>query len=167
MELEKLSLLGNFHNIQVLETKCGDLIVMRQPSCSDDVKVEDFLPCPHCYGFVRKIDLWQHNKSCQFKESCGDGEGEDEQKYTRLQQHSKLILLTHHKHSECRALLKTFAAMKSDEITITARNDELIKMYAASLTEKFGGQRLHDVSQGMRQLARLLLDMTCPRVCVN
>ena len=36
MELERLRFLGNFpHNIQVLETQCGELIVMRRPTESE------------------------------------------------------------------------------------------------------------------------------------
>ena len=47
--------------------------------------------------------------------------------------------------------------MKSDEITIAAKTDNLIVKYGTHLTEKVGGERLHAVSQGMRQLGRLLL----------
>jgi len=52
MELEKLRFLGNFHhNIQVLETQCGELIVLRCPTESEVISPEDFQPCTHCYGF--------------------------------------------------------------------------------------------------------------------
>lgn len=49
--------------------------------------------------------------------------------------------------------------MKSDEVTIAAKNDELIMKYGANTVEKLGGDRLHEVSQGLRQLSRLLIDL--------
>lgn len=49
--------------------------------------------------------------------------------------------------------------MKSDEGTIAARNDDLIMKFGVHLAEKLGGERLHEVSQGMQQLSRLLHDL--------
>ena len=52
--LEKLRLLGNYHhNLTVLETGKGELIVMRRPSSSSEKSSPtDFLPCPSCCGFL-------------------------------------------------------------------------------------------------------------------
>ena len=46
--LEKLRLLGKYHhNLTVLETGKGELIVMKRPSSSSEKSSpEDFLPCP-------------------------------------------------------------------------------------------------------------------------
>lgn len=46
--LEKLRLLGNYqHNLTVLQTGKGELIVIRRPSSSSQKSSpEDFLPCP-------------------------------------------------------------------------------------------------------------------------
>ena len=158
MELERLRLLGNFHhNIQVLETQCGELIVMRRPTESEVISPEDFQPCTHCYGFLRHNELWRHNKTCPFKKIKNGEEDEgEEHKYKNLQQQSKLLLLSQ-KPRQSNLLNETVASMKSDEITLAARNDDLIIKYGTHLAEKVGGERLHEVSQGMRQLARLLL----------
>ena len=158
-ELERLRLLGNYHhNLQVLETQCGQLIVMRRPSDSERIKAELFLPCTHCYGFVRHNELWRHNKTCPYKDQNEEDEY-DEQKYKNIQQKSKLLLLSYQKSSECKLLKEAMAMMKSDEVTIAARNDDLIMKFGVHLAEKLGGERLHEVSQGMQQLSRLLHDL--------
>ena len=159
-ELERLRLLGNFHhNTEVLETKCGELIVMRRPTESETISPDEFQPCTHCYGFVRHNELWRHSKTCPFKKMKEGGEDEDEEHRSKnLQQQSRLLLLSQ-KPSQCSLLNETIASMKSDEITIAARHDDLILKYGTHLAEKVGGERLHEVSQGMRQLARLLLDL--------
>ena len=159
-ELEKLRLLGNFHhNTEVLETKCGELIVMRCPTESETISPDEFQPCTHCYGFVRHNELWRHNKTCPFKKMKEGGEDEDEEHRSKnLQQQSRLLLLSQ-KPSQCSLLNETIASMKSDKITIAARHDDLILKYGTHLAENVGGERLHEVSQGMRQLARLLLDL--------
>ena len=165
-ELDRLRLLGNYqHNLRVLETKCGQLIVMRRPSESEETiaEYEDFLPCSHCLGFVRKNELWRHNKSCPFKINETDRVGENkdavEQKHRNIQQKSKILLLSHQKPSDSRILHETIASMKSDEITMIAKDDDLIMKYGANLADRVGRDRLHEVSQGMRQLSRLLLDL--------
>ena len=164
-ELERLRLLGNYlHNLRVLETKSGRLIVMRRTSNSEEIKEQykDFLPCSHCLGFFRRSELWRHNKSCSFKNKETDGE-EDienafEQNCRNIQQKSKMLLLSHENPSDCNILRETFASMKSEEITI-AKSDQLIRRYGAHLAERVNKDRLNEVSQGTRQLARLLLEL--------
>ena len=48
--------------------------------------------------------------------------------------------------------------MKSDKVTIIAeRNDDLICKYGSIIAERHGQDNLHLVSQGIRQLSRLLI----------
>ena len=50
--------------------------------------------------------------------------------------------------------------MKSDEVTIiAARNDDLICKYGSIIAERHGQDNLHLVSQGIRQLSRLLIQL--------
>ena len=153
-ELERLRLLGNYqHNLRVLETKCGQLIVVRRPSKSEEINGKDFLPCSHCFGFLRKSELWRHNKCCPFKNKETDGGGDN------IQQKSKMLLLSHENTSDSSILRETFASMKSDEITTIAQSDHLIRRYGAHLAERNDKDRRREVSQGMRQLSRLLLEL--------
>ena len=82
-----------------------------------------------------------------------------EQKYRNVQQRSKLLLLSDQKPRECSALHEVIATMKSDDITIIARNDDQIMKYDALLAEKVGREWHHEVSQRTRQLSRLLCDL--------
>jgi len=158
--LEKLRLQGNFyHNLRVLESKSGQLIVMRRPGKDENCFQDDFLPCTHCLGFVKKRDLWRHTKICTFKSGeKGDDDGDD-MKYQKLQTKSKLLILP----SICPGTSSLFqdvvASMKSDHITVVARNDPVISALGAMLVEKGGKRRCHDISQQMRNLARLLISL--------
>ena len=89
-QLEKLRLLGNYHhNLRVLRSKQGELIVSRRPSISNRCNPNDFLPCSHCLGFIRRQELWKHVKSCKFKP-----ESTETPKYQKVQEKSKLLVYT-------------------------------------------------------------------------
>jgi hypothetical protein len=75
--LIKLNNIGSFsHNVKVLRKGCGDLIVMRRSGATHRIS-EDYLPCPHCYGFYFSRDLWKHvRQSCSvFKNSSDESTG--------------------------------------------------------------------------------------------
>lgn len=165
-ELERLRLLGNYqHNLRVLETKCGQLIVLRRPSKSEEIKGEykDFLPCSQCLGLFRKSKLWCHNKSGSFKNKETDGERDSEnvveQNYRNVQQKSKMLLLSQENPSDSSILHETFATVKSDEINMIAKNDHLIRRYGAHLAERVDKDWLNKVSHGRQQFARLVLEL--------
>jgi hypothetical protein len=95
--LEKLRLRGNFHhNLRVLECKSGQLIVMRRPGEEEDCSQDDYLPCIHCLGFVKRKDLWRHSKACNFKSGeendKADKDDNDYMKCQKLQAKSKLLI---------------------------------------------------------------------------
>lgn len=57
--LTKLRCAGNFkHNIKILNAGKTDIVVVKRPSKKRTV--DKFLPCPHCYGFYLKDELWRH-----------------------------------------------------------------------------------------------------------
>ena len=158
-DLEKLRLLGNYHhNLTALETGKGELIVMRRPSSSGEKSSpEDFLPCPSCFGFLKRHDLWKHAKSCKFRpeyERCPEiSEG-------IIQQNAKLMLFPAIYNDSSSILSKLLATMKSDEISAIARNDELIRDVGVMLLEKHGEKQNNLVSQKVRELARLVMQLT-------
>lgn len=56
---------GDFsHNyeVHVLEKKVGTIIPLKRPS--EKTSADMYVPCPYCYGFVVKKELWKHIKSC-------------------------------------------------------------------------------------------------------
>ena len=162
--LEKLQLQGNFHhNLRVLECKNGQLIVMRRPGEDEDCSQDDYLPCIHCLGFVKRKDLWRHNKACNFKSGDKDDKKDEEEndymKCQKLQAKSKLLILPSLCPGKSSPFQEVVASMKSDQITLVARNDSIISALGAMMVEKLGTRRSHDISQNMRNLARLLMSM--------
>ena len=155
-QLEKLRLLGNYHhNLRVLQSKKGELIVSRRPSTSNRCNPNDFLPCSYCLGFIRRQELWKHVKSCKFKP-----ENIETPKYQKVQEKSKLLLYPAiSTDSRTTRLSKILATMKSDEVSIAARNDWLIKEIGVVLVEKYGKKQNSLISQKMRELSRLLLQL--------
>ena len=49
--------------------------------------------------------------------------------------------------------------MRLDNITLVARNDSMICSLGTMMVEKGGIRRLYDISQHMRNLARLLMSL--------
>ncbi|XP_068746319.1 uncharacterized protein [Montipora capricornis] len=153
--LEKLRLLGNYHhNLTVMETGKGELIVYRRPTSGKGCNPSDFLPCNFCLGFIKRQELWKHVKSCKFKP-----DENEVPKYQKVQEKAKLLLFPAICSDSSNVLSNLFAAMKSDEVTLVARNDWLIKELGVLLIEKHGDKQNHFVSQKMRELARLLLQL--------
>lgn len=152
--LEKLRLLGNFHhNVTVLETGKGELILKRRPSSAEKCIPGDYLPCSHCLGFFKRQELWKHMKSCG---------PDDAPKCQKVQAKAKLLLLnsTVVSSSDNNSILsQVFSTMRSDEVSLIAKNDWLIKEVGLFLVEKHGEKQQHLISQKMRELARLLTEL--------
>ncbi|XP_020601654.1 uncharacterized protein LOC110040732 isoform X3 [Orbicella faveolata] len=162
--LEKLRLRGNFHhNLRVLERKKEQLIVMRRPGEEEDCCQDDYLPYIHCLGFVKRKDLWRHNKACNFKsgdeDDKNDKDDNDYMKCQKLQTKSKLLILPSLCPGKGSPYQEFLASMKSDQITLVARNDSVISALGTMMVEKVGTSRCHDISQNMRNLARLLMSL--------
>lgn len=154
--LEKLRLQGNYHhNLRVLESKRGQLIVMRRPPEDTECSPEDYLPCIHCLGFVRRQELWRHVKVCSFRTDQQEESGEN--KYQKLQAKSRMLILPSICSGGSALFQDVVASMKPDEITIVSRNDPTISALGTMMIEKVGTKRSHDVSQKMRSVSRLLL----------
>ena len=154
--LEKLRHLGNYHhNLTVLEVLEGELIVSRRPSTTKRCNPNDFLPCKHCLSFIRRQELWKHVKLCKFKP-----ENIETSKYQKVQEKSKLLLYpAFSTDSRTTHLSKILATMKNDEVSIVARNDWLIKEIGFVFFEKYGEKQNSLISQKMRELSRLLLQL--------
>ena len=63
--LERIRNIGNhLHNREVLLKGEGELFVKYRPS-KPGTNVEEFSPCPNCFGYFKRTDLWRHK--CQLK----------------------------------------------------------------------------------------------------
>jgi hypothetical protein len=58
-----------FHNQEVLRSGSGHLIVLRRPTIEEcsvrSTTAENYVPCPDCFGFLVKGDLWRHARKCR------------------------------------------------------------------------------------------------------
>ena len=154
---EKLRLLGNYHhNLTVLETGKGELILKRRPSSHGKCNPSDFLPCHYCLGFFKRQELWKHIKSCD----CKPEDGDHTPKYQKVQAKARLLLNPAASSSDNSSILsRLFSTMKRDEVSLIAKNDWLIKEVGLFLVEKHGEKQQHLTSQKMRELARLLTEL--------
>ena len=155
--LEKLRLLGNYHhNLTVLETGRGELILKRRPVSDEKCIPGDYLPCQYCLGFIKRQELWKHIKSCDSKP-----EGYDTPKYQRVQAKARLLLPNPATCSSDTSsiLRRLFLTMKRDEVFQVAQDDWLINEVGLFLVEKYGEKQQHLTSQKMRELARLLTEL--------
>ena len=135
-ELDRLRLLGNFHhNINVLSTKTGELILMRRPSTAEQLAPENFIPCSYCRGFVLQKSLWRHVKTCPFKETTSKKEEEDA-KYKQLRTKGRMLILDAKCPGGNERVKKVIAGMRNDEITDAVTGDSLILQFGNSLTDK-------------------------------
>ena len=77
-----------------------------------------------------------------------------------MRQHLTVILKWIHPVPACSSdniiLSRVFSTVESDEVSLRAKNDWLIKEVGLSLIEKHGEKQQHLSSQKMRELARLL-----------
>lgn len=89
----RLSRVGDYyHNIEVLKTKSGELILVRLPTPEEREKYSyrDYGPCPDCLGFMLKRHLWHH-----IKYSCVEGrKTSDNQRQRRKVISESTVLLT-------------------------------------------------------------------------
>ncbi|CAB3987135.1 uncharacterized protein LOC110043873 [Paramuricea clavata] len=154
--LEKLRLEANFHHNQsVIETGEGELILLRRPN--NDLPVcnnEDFLPCRYCLGYLKRLLLWKHNLVCKFKPSESKKPG-----YAKVQKEAKMMITPSITNEENENLNRVFATMKSDNISSVAKNDWLIKQVGCILVDKHGSKPTAVVSQTMREMGRLLVQL--------
>ena len=98
---------------------------------------------------------------CTFKKAeVGDDDDDDEEKkYQKLQTKSKMLILPSICAGKSSLFQDVVASMRSDNITLVARNDYVISTMGTMLVEKGGLRRCHDILQRMRNLARLLLEL--------
>ena len=152
--LTKLRLLGDYHHNQtVTQTGEGQFIVVRRPGPKESCTAQDFLPCVHCSGYIRRNDLWKHQGSCEFKPRDKDG---NQKKYRKVQLESEVMVIDSILKGKSSSLSRTLASMKRDDITDIVKNDDLIIRFGTMLVDKLGSKNSQLISQKMRELARLV-----------
>jgi hypothetical protein len=93
------------------------------------------------------------------KECKAHEEGSTEDRYQRIQEQSRMLLLSQSSSKNNKSLIQLQATMKQDEITLASRNDMLICKFGCIQLDRVGQSRSREVSQAMRELSRLLLEL--------
>ena len=156
-ELDRIRLKGNFyHNLKVL--KCGGVLtVIRSPNPSEKISYCQFVPCTHCLGFVQKKELWRHTARCPFNE--GKAQGNLSGKHSKLQFESEMLLYGS-KDGQSNAFIDSIiSVMRQDEVSFVAKRDDLIFKFGQARFEKDGTSKANYITQKMRSLARLLIEL--------
>ena len=168
--LKRLKCMGNFlHNITSLKENNNDIVVVKRPSKLR--KISEYLPCVHCYGFYVIDELWKHTKHCDLKTDDMNLNASDIVNLSEgllnnsnIVQQSRFLL-----DSACLSdtgsgsmlstCMKTvITSMHSDELSTLVGKDNILLIFGEALLKKYGICRKNDISQRLRQLARLLLE---------
>ncbi|XP_033730885.1 uncharacterized protein LOC117320396 [Pecten maximus] len=158
---KKIRNMGNFQHVSIMSTHDQNdndlqLIVDRRPKNVRSLK--EFLPCSFCLGFFLKSELWRHSKTCPLKM-----QGSEEQKETRVQLSSKLLLessMALTKNSKVdQEFLTVVTGMKQDDVLDCIKSDNSLRLLGGSMIQKVGKSRIANVRQKLRELGRLLIEM--------
>ena len=148
----KIRNLGDhLHNRKVLRSGEGDLAVRYRPRNGDEGNSDHYGPCPRCYGYYIRRELWRHR--------CPLAIEQPKEKGLKLASASLLLLPTSPYGSY--HLRKVIVGMKGDEISRIAKSDSTIMANAEKLCKKHGHEieRHSYIRQKMRELARLLKEL--------
>jgi hypothetical protein len=134
------------HNIKARDVG-GELQVKRRIA---NKKPDEYSPCPHCYGYYLKKDLWRHTKKCKTSTFGASGCQSSISKISAIME-SASVSSTYSKT----LLENLFCNMKRDEVFMAVKSDTLARLYAMSLLEE--GRKAGDVSWTIRLIGKLLL----------
>ena len=150
-ELARIRNSGNFkHNIESLKQGKSDIVVVKRPTLKK--KVKDFTPCPYCYGFYLKVELWRHTKKCVLKTESAETRTTLAKSQLLLQ---SSILDSHDRQQMSLEMQQLLASMHDDEFRTLIIKDVLLVQLGETLLKKYGPSKKNDISQRLRQLARL------------
>jgi len=155
--INKLRMLVDyFHNVQVLSQKSGQLIVVRRPLSNKQACYSNFLPCVGCKGFFWRKELWCHCKNCELRQTS------PQQPETACQKEG-LMLIAPVLYTAAKvdpALAAVLASMTSDQVSLVAKNDSIILTFGSIVAQNCTAAQYNYISQHMRQLARLLMELS-------
>lgn len=164
LEFARLTNRGNFnHNVRTLDAGVGMIIVARRSParCS----INDYLPCVHCLELFVSGELGRHSEACKFKKPEHVNLNSDVNSKVARKRVVGLsrMLLAGSRQADSTSRQKfreeVLDSMRIDDVSRTVRADPMILKYGEALHRKLGRERFHDISQRMRQLARLLLEI--------
>ncbi|XP_054286882.1 titin homolog [Macrosteles quadrilineatus] len=156
----ELTRLGDYHyNCDILSKRTGELILIRRPSAieKEGKTYSDYLPCPHCLGFLLKKHLWSHVKFTCHAAKKDDDHANIDKKKGFLSLSKALVghfLTPESSQSFYDNIISTFK--KKDGIKEICSEDPLIIRLGMLMFEKFNNTKNDLIRQNMRRLGRLV-----------
>lgn len=150
---EKVRNIGNhLHNIDVIKSGDGELCVAYRPRGEVKTRAADYGPCPYCFAYYPKKELWRHNTSCKFSSKT-------KQKRNALAISSQLLLPNETEASS--TLLNVTRGMKADTVTRIVKSDPILLAFGEKLCTKHGhdSDRYNYIRQRLREVARLVQEL--------
>ena len=143
-----------FHNAKVLKTS-GSLIVGRRPPNGVTVSFKDYVPCKYCLMYVIRHEIARHCSRCRFK-----GKDQSDQSLA-VQKQCEMLLYPNTDCPGASLELEEWILrnMNKDAITDIVKKDYLILTYGSFLMSGRGNKKSNHISQNMRVLGRLLLEL--------
>ncbi|XP_066920954.1 uncharacterized protein [Clytia hemisphaerica] len=148
--IEPLRRRANYiHNLHVLETKKGELIVKRCPVKETDYSM--YLPCEFCLQFFYKNDLFRHITNCPLNNKNNLP--------SRVQTKARLLLPLRNEASL--ELNKILVRMRSDDVGNLVKYDPAIIKYGNTLCRKHlnNEDQEYHISNKLRELGRFVIGM--------
>ena len=151
--LDDLRHRGDFyHNVKVLRTG-GVLILWRRPAPDDVVCPNDYKPCPYCLVFVTKKEMWRHVKTCKKNNKSDEA-------LTVLGKSEMLLYPNRYSEGASKELTQlVLSKMNNDSISEIVSSDKLITTFGSFLLSSHGLRKGGNISQRMRILARVLVEL--------
>ena len=169
INLELLANEGNFkHNMEVISNGCGQLVVARRSDCMEELEYFDFFPCEFCKKFIRKANLWHHQRQCSVKiffSASKDTTVNETPNMSNALRRGRNLLYSALMGNEDDQLVQLRTRMNDDDLKAIVFGDSILKRFCALRIDALGqvsDQKINDVhrvSQGARSLARLLKEV--------
>ena len=132
----------------IKECKLEHLAVVCQENGDKDF--EEFVPCPHCFGFFTPRHLYRHGKTC-FNKTFSE-----KRNPTTLQSGRALLATTvsEGKNQKVHELL--LSRMRKDDLHLTIRNDRYLVLFAAVQLQVKSREQFKEIRYSLRMMAKLL-----------
>lgn len=154
VEFAKITREGNFyHNCEVLQSKKGELILLRRPTPDEQKKYTyiNYGPCPDCLGFLLKKNMRHH-----LKYNCIERAKSQLESRKPIGESNAMLAGINKLVDSLEYSVHIISKMRDDEITKECREDKLILKFGSMMFEKYNVTQAELIRQSMRQLGRLI-----------
>ena len=132
---------GNFkHNMTVLGRGNGELLLRRRPK-NGNIPISKFVPCPGCLGFMLRVELNRHGRSCEFVEDPSSATARAEVLLDKFRNAGTPKVVSTIRDEETRALvladdtLMAFASYTEESKGLSKNQQKVLKTRLSKLTK--------------------------------